>query len=72
MKFMNFKENLVGKLKKNYQRVASLHWAKWRSTWRRERQARTNAENQRGGLARELDDLSERVEGAGGATMAQV
>ena len=37
-----------------------------------ERQARTNAEKQRGGQARELDDLSERVEGAGGATMAQV
>ena len=37
-----------------------------------ERQARTNAEKQRGGLARELDDLSERVDEAGGATMAQV
>merc|ERR1712227_30012 len=37
-----------------------------------ERQARTKAEKQRGGLARELDDLSERVEEAGGATNAQV
>merc|ERR1719145_118895 len=37
-----------------------------------ERQARTNAEKQRGSLARELDDLTERVEEAGGATMAQV
>merc|ERR1712154_136264 len=37
-----------------------------------ERQARTNAEKQRGSLARELDDLGERVEEAGGATMAQV
>jgi len=37
-----------------------------------ERQARTKAEKQRGGLARELDDLSERVEEAGGATQAQV
>merc|ERR1712117_110105 len=37
-----------------------------------ERQARTNAEKQRGALSRELDDLSERVEEAGGATMAQV
>merc|ERR1719412_2169259 len=37
-----------------------------------ERQARTKAEKQRGGLARELDDLSERVEEAGGATAAQV
>eukprot|EP00092_Neocalanus_flemingeri_P014216 GFUD01015336.1.p1 GENE.GFUD01015336.1~~GFUD01015336.1.p1 ORF type:complete len:1946 (-),score=553.34 GFUD01015336.1:197-6034(-) len=37
-----------------------------------ERQARTKAEKQRGGLARELDDLSERVDEAGGATAAQV
>merc|ERR1719225_2311715 len=37
-----------------------------------ERQARTNAEKQRGALSRELDDLQERVEEAGGATMAQV
>merc|ERR1719195_1643931 len=37
-----------------------------------ERQARTKAEKQRGGLARELDDLSERGEEAGGATAAQV
>merc|ERR1719412_2275200 len=37
-----------------------------------ERQARTKAEKQRGGLARELDDLGERVEEAGGATAAQV
>jgi len=37
-----------------------------------ERSARTNAEKQRGALARELDDLSERVEEAGGATAAQV
>merc|ERR1711997_1044029 len=37
-----------------------------------ERQARTKAEKQRGGLARELDDLNERVDEAGGATNAQV
>merc|ERR1719350_975946 len=37
-----------------------------------ERQARTKAEKQRGALAREQDDLSERVEEAGGATAAQV
>jgi len=37
-----------------------------------ERQARTKAEKQRGTLARELDDLSERVDEAGGATAAQV
>ena len=32
-------------------------------------QARTKAEKQRGGLARELDDLSERVEEAGGVCL---
>ena len=37
-----------------------------------ERQARTKAEKQRGALAREQDDLAERVEEAGGATAAQV
>ena len=37
-----------------------------------ERQARCKAEKQRGTLARELDDLGERVEEAGGATAAQV
>ena len=37
-----------------------------------ERQARSKAEKQRGTLARELDDLGERVEEAGGATTAQV
>merc|ERR1719317_864265 len=38
----------------------------------KEMQARINAEKQRGALSRELDDLQERVEEAGGATMAQV
>ena len=37
-----------------------------------ERQARSKAEKQRGTLASELDDLSERLEEAGGATSAQV
>merc|ERR1711874_704088 len=37
-----------------------------------ERQARCKAEKQRGTLARELDDLGERLEEAGGATSAQV
>jgi len=37
-----------------------------------ERQARSKAEKQRGTLARELDDLSERLDEAGGATTAQI
>ena len=37
-----------------------------------ERQARSKSEKQRGTLARELDDLGERLEEAGGATTAQV
>merc|ERR1712192_361996 len=36
-----------------------------------ERQARCKAEKQRGTLARELDDLGDRLEEAGGATAAQ-
>merc|ERR1711970_785207 len=37
-----------------------------------ERQARCNAEKQKGTLARELDDITERLEEAGGATKAQM
>merc|ERR1719278_1008870 len=37
-----------------------------------ERQARSKSEKQRGTLARELDDLGERLDEAGGATSAQV
>merc|ERR1712180_173592 len=37
-----------------------------------ERQARSKSEKQRGTLARELDDLTERLDEAGGATSAQV
>merc|ERR1719402_858356 len=37
-----------------------------------ERQARSKSEKQRGTLARELDDLGERLDEAGGATAAQV
>merc|ERR1712098_713983 len=37
-----------------------------------ERQARAKAEKQRGTLARELDDMHERVDEAGGATAAQI
>merc|ERR1719391_1466426 len=37
-----------------------------------ERQCRTKAEKQRGTLARELDDLTERVDEASGATAAQI
>ena len=37
-----------------------------------ERQARCKAEKQKGTLARELDDLTERLDEAGGATHAQI
>ena len=37
-----------------------------------ERQARSKIEKQRSALQNELDDLSERLEEAGGATQAQV
>merc|ERR1712212_1052869 len=37
-----------------------------------ERQSRANAERQRSDLARELEDLSERLDEAGGATAAQI
>ena len=37
-----------------------------------ERQARSKVEKQRSELSRELDDLSERLDEAGGATAAQV
>merc|ERR1711979_153026 len=37
-----------------------------------ERQARSQAEKQRGTLSRELDDLTERVDEASGATAAQI
>ena len=37
-----------------------------------ERQARSKVEKQRGALQNELDDLSERLDEAGGATQAQV
>merc|ERR1719347_1975206 len=37
-----------------------------------ERQARAKAEKQKGTLARELDDLTERLDEAGGATNAQI
>ena len=37
-----------------------------------ERQARSKAEKQKSSLARDLDDLSERLEEAGGATSAQI
>lgn len=37
-----------------------------------ERQARAKAEKQRADLAREIEELSERLEEAGGATSAQI
>merc|ERR1712198_513590 len=64
-------QNTVSKLQKTIKELQARIEAN-EEELEAERQARTNAEKQRGSLARELDDLSERVEEAGGATMAQV
>merc|ERR1712106_1164891 len=64
-------QNIVGKLQKSIKELqARIEQSE--EELEGERQARTQAEKQRGGLARELDDLSERVDEAGGATAAQV
>merc|ERR1711892_1325712 len=64
-------QNIVGKLQKSIKELqARIEQSE--EELEGERQARTNAEKQRGGLSRELDDLSERVDEAGGATAAQV
>merc|ERR1712128_36454 len=64
-------QNIVGKLQKSIKELqARIEQSE--EELEGERQARTKAEKQRGGLARELDDLSERVDEAGGATAAQV
>merc|ERR1712198_827418 len=64
-------QNTVSKLQKTIKEMQSRIEAN-EEELEAERQARSKAEKQRGTLARELDDLSERVEEAGGATMAQV
>jgi len=64
-------QNIVGKLQKTIKELQA-RIEQNEEELEGERQARTNAEKQRGGLSRELDDLSERVDEAGGATAAQV
>merc|ERR1719317_1316858 len=54
-------------IKENQQRIEELE-----EELEAERQSRANAERQRSDLAREFEDLSERLEEAGGATAAQI
>merc|ERR1712203_995428 len=61
-------EGLITKKEKE----TSISQSKLEDELEAERQARSKAEKQRGTLARELDDLSERLDEAGGATSAQV
>merc|ERR1711936_1561342 len=64
-------QNIVGKLQKSIKELQSRIEIN-EEELEAERQARTQAEKQRGTLAREFDDLSERVDEAGGATAAQI
>merc|ERR1711936_318397 len=64
-------QNIVGKLQKSIKELQSRIEIS-EEELEAERQARTQAEKQRGTLARELDDLTERVDEAGGATAAQI
>merc|ERR1712212_790897 len=61
-------EGLITKKEKE----TSISQSKLEDELEAERQARSKAEKQRGTLARELDDLSERLDEAGGATSAQM
>jgi len=64
-------QSIVGKLQKTVKEMQARVESQ-EGELDSERGARTKAEKQRGTLARELDDLSERVDEAGGATAAQV
>merc|ERR1719474_1684516 len=64
-------QNSVSKLQKSIKEMQSRIEANEEEP-EAERQARSKAEKQRGTLARELDDLSERLDEAGGATSAQI
>merc|ERR1712002_1071267 len=64
-------QNIVAKLQKTIKELQSRIEIS-EEELEAERQARTQAEKQRGTLARELDDLTERVDEAGGATAAQI
>merc|ERR1712168_1450455 len=54
-------------IKENQQRIEELE-----EELEAERQSRANAERQRSDLAREFEDMSERLDEAGGATAAQI
>merc|ERR1712088_1082152 len=64
-------QNLVGKLQKQIKELQGRIEAN-EEELEAERQARSKAEKQKSTIARELDDLSERLEEAGGATSAQI
>merc|ERR1719187_2898302 len=64
-------QNIVAKLQKTIKEMQS-RVENQEEELESERQCRTKAEKQRGTLARELDDLGERLDEAGGATAAQV
>merc|ERR1712110_338043 len=64
-------QNLVGKLQKQIKELQSRIEAN-EEELEAERQARSKAEKQKSTIARDLDDLTERLEEAGGATTAQV
>merc|ERR1719516_658272 len=70
-KRLDDEQNIVAKLQKTVKEMQARIEAQ-EEELDSDRQARTKAEKQRGTLARELDDLSERVDEAGGATAAQV
>merc|ERR1712048_1454402 len=64
-------QNLVGKLQKQIKELQGRIEAN-EEELEAERQARSKAEKQKSTLARDLDDLTERLEEAGGATSAQI
>ena len=68
---MEGEQNTVGKLQKTVKELQGRIETS-EEELDTERQARCNAEKQKGTLAREMDDLTERLDEAGGATNAQI
>merc|ERR1712002_93510 len=71
MRRLEDEQNIVAKLQKTIKELQSRIEVN-EEELEAERQARSKSEKQRGTLARELDDLSERLDEAGGATSAQI
>merc|ERR1719228_1467164 len=71
MRRLEDEQNIVAKLQKTIKELQSRIEVN-EEELDAERQARSQAEKQRGTLSRELDDLTERVDEAGGATAAQI